>query len=68
MNFEENLKMLEDISKKLEDPNLGMDEGVRLYENGINVAKECYKALSEVKGKITILKEDIDKYREENFE
>ena len=68
MKLEENLKKLEEISNKMENPNIGMDEGVRLYEDGISIAKECYKALNEVKGKITILKADIDKYKEERFE
>jgi len=34
MNLEENLKKLESITDKLENPNLSMDEGVKLYEEG----------------------------------
>jgi len=68
MNLEENLKKLESITDKLENPNLSMDEGVKLYEEGMNLAKECYKSLNDIKGKVTIIKQDIETYREESFE
>ena len=68
MDFEENLKKLEEISSNLEKPNISMNDGIMLYEEGIVLAKDCYKQLNDIKGKVTILKADIDKYKEENFE
>jgi exodeoxyribonuclease VII small subunit len=68
MDFEENLKKLEEISSNLEKPNISMNDGIKLYEEGIVLAKDCYKQLNDIKGKVTILKADIDKYKEENFE
>jgi exodeoxyribonuclease VII small subunit len=68
MDFEENLKKLEEISSNLEKPNISMNDGIKLYEEGIVLAKDCYKQLNDIKGKVTILKADIDKYKEEIFE
>ena len=62
MDFEENLKKLEEISSNLEKPNISMNDGIKLYEEGIVLAKDCYKQLNDIKGKVTILKADIDKY------
>ena len=68
MEFEESINKLQDIASKLENPNLSMDEGLKLYEEGISLATNCYKQLNEVKGKITILKQDLDNFIEESFE
>ena len=68
MELENKIKELECIVNKLENPDLGMDEGVALYEQGINIAKECYKSLTDVKGKINIIKQDLETYKEESFD
>ena len=68
MNFEDNMKKLQDVASKLEDQNLSMDDGLKLYEEGVQLATDCYKYLNEVKGKINILKQDLDKFVEESFE
>ena len=52
----------------MEDSNLSISDGVKLYENGVILAKECYEELNNIKGKINIIKQDLDKYKEENFE
>lgn len=68
MDFEKKLNELQEITKNLENPDLGMDEGVALYEKGVNLAKECYKILNEVKGKVNVIKKDIETFREESFD
>ncbi|MBE5757372.1 MAG: exodeoxyribonuclease VII small subunit [Clostridiales bacterium] len=68
MDFEEKIKKLQDISDRLEDPNLSMSDGVKLYEEGVLLAKECYKQLNDIKGKINIIKQDLETFREESFE
>ena len=68
MNFEEKMKQLENIISKMEDSGLSMSDGVKLYEEGVVLAKECYEELNSVKGKINIIKQDLEKYKEENFE
>ena len=68
MDFEKKLNELQDITKNLENPDLSMDEGVALYEKGVNLAKDCYKILNEVKGKVNVIKKDIETFREESFD
>ena len=68
MSLDENIKELEKISSKLEDPNLSMEDGVKLYEQGAQIAKACYDELTKVKGKVNIIEKDLEKYKEENFD
>ena len=68
MKFEEKLQELQNITEKLENSELSMSEGVELYENGVKLAKECYEELNAVKGKINVIKQDLEKYKEESFE
>ena len=65
MSLEEKLKEIELITSKLENPDLGMDEGIKLYEQGVVLAKDCLAELNEVKGKISIIKKELDVYKEE---
>lgn len=68
MRFEDKLKELQVIAEKMEDSNISMDEAVQLYEKGSNLAKECFGILKETKGKVAIIKQELDKYKEENFD
>lgn len=68
MDFEKKINELQEITKTLENPDLKLDEGVALYEKGVAVAKDCYAMLNEVKGKVNIIKKDLETFREESFE
>lgn len=68
MEFEKKINELQDITKALENPDIKMDEGVELYQKGVEIAKECYTMLNEVKGKVNIIKKDLETFREESFE
>lgn len=68
MQLDENLKKLNDLVLKVEKDDISLDESVKAFEEGSKIAKLCLKDLKEVKGKITILKQDIDKYKEEEME
>lgn len=67
MNFEALLKELEGIVVKLENQNTTLDEGIELFNKGITLSKECMKILNESKGKITLLKSELDKITSEDF-
>ena len=60
MNFESDFKEFESIVKKLENPNLTLNEGVALFEKGVALLKDCYASLGEAKGKITVLTKELD--------
>ena len=59
MEFEKIYKDFEQIIKKLENGGLGLDESIKLFEQGVNLLKQCYSALGESKGKITVLSEEL---------
>ena len=59
MNLDEKLLKLKEITEKLENSNVSLDEGVKLFEEGSKLAKECYNALNETKGKIMQIKKDF---------
>lgn len=67
MNFEALLKELEIIVNKLENQNTSLDEGIELFNKGITLSKECMTILNESKGKITLLKMELDKIIAEDF-
>lgn len=52
MNFEEKVAQLEDISKKISDDNVGLEESLSLYRQGVELAKECLEILNENKLKV----------------
>ncbi len=49
----------------MEDENLSLSKGLELYEKGVTIAKECYQELNSVKGKVTVIKQDLDKFKED---
>ncbi len=57
-SFEENLQTLESLVKKLESGELSLDESVKLYNEGIELAKLCHKELKEAEKIIVKLMND----------
>jgi exodeoxyribonuclease VII small subunit len=49
------LERLETIADKLEDPQLDLDEAVKLYEEGLRLYAECTKRLDAADQRITRL-------------
>ena len=61
LNFTKAISRLEEIVEKLEDPNLDLEEGLKLLEEGVKLHKFCKSKLTEANEKITtILKEDSE--------
>ena len=54
-SFEESLKELEDIVRKLENGDASLDEMLDLFEQGIARTKECNALLRNAEQKITVL-------------
>ncbi|MBQ9792618.1 MAG: exodeoxyribonuclease VII small subunit [Clostridia bacterium] len=61
MNFDEYNVRLQEIIKKLENNDVSVEEGTKLYEEGVEIAKKCYEMLKTNKGKVVILKEELEK-------
>lgn len=58
MEFEKNLNKLEKLVTSLENNELSIDEAMKRYREGLELAERCEKELAELKGKITILNND----------
>ena len=67
ISFEEAMKQLEKIAAELEKGNLNLDESVEKFEEGMNLSKKCANLLDTAEKKITMLINDKDEIREENF-
>lgn len=61
INFSMALKRLEEIVQKLESPELDLEEGLKLLQEGVALHKLCKTKLTEANAKITtILSEDSE--------
>ena len=66
-NFEANLKKLELIVDKLESGDIGLEESVKLYEDGMKIKKICDKKLKDIEMQIKKIKIEDNKVIKENF-
>lgn len=67
LNFEELMTKLEEITNKLENEKLSLDESVKLFEEGMQISKECNNKLEDAEKKITILINQNNEIKEEDF-
>lgn len=66
--FEESLRKLEEITHSLENGDLGLDEAIEKFEEGIALSKNCSKKLQDAEKKINILlKDELGVVTEEKF-
>lgn len=56
-NFENSLKELERIVRRLEDGDSSLEESLKLFEDGVKLARECQKRLNQAERRIEILLE-----------
>ena len=68
-DFERSLARLEEVVRKLEIPQLSLDEAMKLFEEGVGLSRECQKQLEEAEGRVEILLKKADgKMAAEPFE
>lgn len=58
--FEKSLARLEEVVKRLESTDLPLDEAMKLFEEGVNLSRDCQKQLEEAEGKVEILLRKAD--------
>ena len=68
MKAEESVKRLEEIAKELESQDLDIERATKLFEEGVSIIKENYEQLKSASAKVTILKNELDKYSEIKFD
>ena len=66
-NFEVNLKKLEEIVDKLESGNIGLEESVKLYEEGMKIKKICDNKLKDIEMQIKKIKIEDNKVIKEDL-
>src|SRR6202790_5181457 len=68
-DFEKSLARLEEVVRRLESPQLALDEAMKLFEEGVQLSRECQKQLEEAEGRVEILLKKADgKLAAEPFE
>jgi exodeoxyribonuclease VII small subunit len=58
-DFESSLKKLEQIVKALESGDIGLQESIKKFEEGINLYKNCREHLENAEKKIKILTDNL---------
>ncbi len=59
-DFERSLARLEEVVRRLENANLSLDEAMKLFEEGVELSRECQKQLEEAEGRVEILLKKAD--------
>jgi exodeoxyribonuclease VII small subunit len=59
-DFERSLARLEEVVRRLESPQLSLDEAMKLFEEGVGLSRECQKQLEEAEGRVEILLKKAD--------
>ena len=60
-NFEDKLARLEEITTSLENSEIGLEDSIQLFEEGVKLSKECLSVLEKAELKVTTLKKDLTK-------
>ncbi len=55
MDFEKKLSRLEEIVQKMEKGDLALEESLKLFEEGVQLSRECHSRLSEAETKVKLL-------------
>jgi exodeoxyribonuclease VII small subunit len=53
--FEQSLARLEEIVRKLENANVPLDEAMKLFEEGMQLSRDCQKQLEQAEARVEIL-------------
>jgi exodeoxyribonuclease VII small subunit len=55
-SFEKNITRLQEISELLESEGIGLEEAIKLYEEGVLLSKSCSEELKQAELKISQIK------------
>lgn len=58
-NFENKLARLEEITNSLENSEIGLEDSIKLFEEGVKLSKECLAVLEKAELKVNTLKKDL---------
>ncbi len=58
--FESRLERLENLAEKIREPELPLEEAVKVFEEGVKLAKSLKKELEKIQAKVELLTNDPD--------
>lgn len=68
-NFEKAMERLEKIVDDLESGNLGLDESIKVFEEGVELSRKCHKKLTEAETKVKqLIKNENGEFELELFD
>jgi len=66
--FEDALRELEAIVKRLESGELALEESLKIFEEGVALSRYCFQKLEETEKRVSILMKDESGLKKEPFE
>ena len=66
--FEDALRELEDIVKRLESGDLPLEESLKIFEQGVTLSRYCFQKLEEAEKRVSILMKDDEGVKREPFD
>ena len=66
-SFESNIQKLENIVDKLESGEIGLEESVKLYEEGMKIKKICDEKLKDIEMQIKKIRTEDNNVIKEDF-
>jgi exodeoxyribonuclease VII small subunit len=67
-NFESAIERLEEITEQLETGETSLEDSMKLYTEGLEIAQFCEKKLTQAQKKIKIIREKNNLPSEEEFD
>lgn len=58
--FEQSVARLEEIVKALDNGDIALDDALRLFEEGVRLAGDCSRQLTDAQGKLEMLTKKAD--------
>ncbi len=65
--FEDAMRELEDIVKRLESGDLPLEESLKIFEEGVALSRYCFNKLEEAEKRVSILIKDEGGIKREPF-
>jgi exodeoxyribonuclease VII small subunit len=64
LNFEKLLSRLEEIAEQLESGDLGLEESLKIFQEGVELSRQCTKFLNETETELKkLVKLDGKKFK-----
>ena len=63
MSFEQMMDRIKEITELLQSREVGLEESINLYQEGMNLVRQCYSILERAEEKIKKISESGNSYK-----